>query len=143
MLRSKRSASSLASKRCWPWPRFSTTRSAACGKHVHVRTLVEVALVRLCKLDDLDALPDLVAELRDGTDTVRIAEQCKRAAASPAAAPSARTEPRPEPPAPSPAVKKKRPNVSEPSTDCRAAPTARRSRLDDRIRPRRLEANPC
>src|SRR4029079_7275330 len=29
----------------------------------HVRTLVEVALVRLCKLDDLDALPRLVAEL--------------------------------------------------------------------------------
>jgi len=30
----------------------------------HVRTLVEVGLVRLCKLDDLDALPWLVAELR-------------------------------------------------------------------------------
>jgi DNA polymerase-3 subunit gamma/tau len=30
----------------------------------HVRTLVELALVRLCKLDDLDALPTLVAELR-------------------------------------------------------------------------------
>lgn len=30
----------------------------------HVRTLVELALVRLCKLDDLDALPSLVAELR-------------------------------------------------------------------------------
>jgi DNA polymerase-3 subunit gamma/tau len=32
----------------------------------HVRTLVEVALVRLCKLEDLDALPELVAVLRDG-----------------------------------------------------------------------------
>ena len=32
----------------------------------HVRTLVEVALVRLCKLEDLDALPGLVAALRDG-----------------------------------------------------------------------------
>ncbi|MBW8884132.1 MAG: DNA polymerase III subunit gamma/tau, partial [Planctomycetia bacterium] len=30
----------------------------------HARTLVELALVRLCKLDDLDALPNLVAELR-------------------------------------------------------------------------------
>jgi DNA polymerase III subunit gamma/tau len=30
----------------------------------HVRTLVELALVRLSKLDDLDALPALVAELR-------------------------------------------------------------------------------
>ncbi len=33
----------------------------------HVRTLVEVALVRLCKLEDLDALPGLVAALRDRT----------------------------------------------------------------------------
>ena len=32
----------------------------------HVRTLVEVAMVRLCKLDDLDQLPGLVAALRDG-----------------------------------------------------------------------------
>jgi DNA polymerase III subunit gamma/tau len=31
---------------------------------VHVRTLVEVAIIRLCRLEDLDALPDLVAELR-------------------------------------------------------------------------------
>jgi DNA polymerase-3 subunit gamma/tau len=35
----------------------------------HVRTLVEVALVRLCKLDDLDALPNLLVELRgQGTE---------------------------------------------------------------------------
>jgi DNA polymerase-3 subunit gamma/tau len=32
----------------------------------HVRTLVEVALVRLCKLDDLDALPAIVEQLRGG-----------------------------------------------------------------------------
>jgi DNA polymerase-3 subunit gamma/tau len=32
----------------------------------HVRTLVEMALVRLCKLENLDALPALVAELRGG-----------------------------------------------------------------------------
>jgi len=32
----------------------------------HVRTLVEVALVRLCRLDDLDALPGLIEQLRDG-----------------------------------------------------------------------------
>src|SRR5262245_20414287 len=30
----------------------------------HSRTLVELALVRLCKLEDLDALPNLLAELR-------------------------------------------------------------------------------
>jgi DNA polymerase-3 subunit gamma/tau len=33
----------------------------------HVRTLLEVALVRICKLEDLDQLPALVASLRDGT----------------------------------------------------------------------------
>src|SRR5262245_64629961 len=32
----------------------------------HVRTLVEVALVRLCKLEDLDALPLLVQQLSPG-----------------------------------------------------------------------------
>ncbi|MEX2173317.1 MAG: DNA polymerase III subunit gamma/tau [Pirellulaceae bacterium] len=32
----------------------------------HVRTLVEVALVRICRLQDLDQLPALVAQLRDG-----------------------------------------------------------------------------
>src|SRR5207253_4567084 len=32
----------------------------------HVRTLVEVAIVRLCKLDDLDALPSLVQQLSQG-----------------------------------------------------------------------------
>jgi len=30
-----------------------------------VRTLVEIALVRICKLDELDALPGLIAQLRD------------------------------------------------------------------------------
>jgi DNA polymerase-3 subunit gamma/tau len=32
----------------------------------HVRTLAEMALVRICKLEDLDALSSLVAELRSG-----------------------------------------------------------------------------
>jgi DNA polymerase-3 subunit gamma/tau len=32
----------------------------------HVRTLVEMALIRICKLEDLDSLPALVAQLRDG-----------------------------------------------------------------------------
>ena len=31
----------------------------------HVRTLLELALVRICKLEDLDQLPALVAQLRD------------------------------------------------------------------------------
>jgi DNA polymerase-3 subunit gamma/tau len=32
----------------------------------HVRTLLEMALIRICKLSDLDALPAIVAQLRDG-----------------------------------------------------------------------------
>jgi DNA polymerase III subunit gamma/tau len=35
-----------------------------------VRTLVEVAFVRICKLEDLDALPGLIAQLRDGSPLV-------------------------------------------------------------------------
>ncbi len=33
---------------------------------VHARTIAEAAVVRLCRLDDLDSLPALVAELRGG-----------------------------------------------------------------------------
>lgn len=32
----------------------------------HVRTLVEIALVRICSLDDLDDLPQIIAQLRQG-----------------------------------------------------------------------------
>ena len=32
----------------------------------HVRTLVEIALVRICSLDDLDQLPQLIAQLQQG-----------------------------------------------------------------------------
>jgi len=35
-----------------------------------VRTLVEIALVRICKLEDLDALPGLIAQLRGGSSPV-------------------------------------------------------------------------
>ena len=37
---------------------------------MHARTLVEMAIVRICRLDDLDDLADLVAELRKGTGAV-------------------------------------------------------------------------
>jgi DNA polymerase-3 subunit gamma/tau len=33
----------------------------------HTRTLLEIALVRVCKLDDLDDLPALLGQVRDGT----------------------------------------------------------------------------
>jgi len=33
----------------------------------HTRTLLEIALVRVCKLDDLDELPALLGQVRDGT----------------------------------------------------------------------------
>src|SRR5690606_8090066 len=33
----------------------------------HVRTLVEIALVRICRLEDLDQLSQLVAQLQGGS----------------------------------------------------------------------------
>jgi DNA polymerase-3 subunit gamma/tau len=42
---------------------------ARLRQSTHVRTLVEIALVRLCKLDDLDRLPQLLARL-EGSGTV-------------------------------------------------------------------------
>ena len=63
-----------------------------------VRTLVEVALVRICKLEDLDALPGLIAQLRDGSPlaagppvprTRRESPPVAQARVQPAAAPAA------------------------------------------------------
>jgi DNA polymerase-3 subunit gamma/tau len=86
----------------------------------HVRTLVEVALVRLCKLDDLDALPGLVAELRGEGPGVRSQESGVRNQGSGVGRPSAAMVPQ-EPTrqiASSSSVQKKTPDVSD------AAPAA-------------------
>ena len=50
----------------------------------HVRTLAEVALVRICKLEELDQLPQLVAQVRDQT----VSQPGVPHAASPRAAPT-------------------------------------------------------
>ena len=39
---------------------------ARMRQSTHVRTLVEIALVRICNLEDLDELPQLIAQLRQG-----------------------------------------------------------------------------
>ncbi len=57
----------------------------------HVRTLAEIALVRICKLEDLDQLPQLLGQLRDGVPLA--AASPLSAAATPAAAPSAAVGP--------------------------------------------------
>ncbi|MCI0357161.1 MAG: DNA polymerase III subunit gamma/tau [Planctomycetaceae bacterium] len=67
----------------------------------HVRTLVEMALVRICKLEDLDALPALVAQLRDGVPV----SMPPRPASAPVQAPAA-------PPSPAATTQKKTPDVS-------------------------------
>jgi DNA polymerase-3 subunit gamma/tau len=69
--------------------RFRTT--------VHSRTVLEVALVRICNLDQLDQLPDLIAELRAGAGHAAAAD---RAAASgpPVAAQPAAPGHNPQPP---------------------------------------------
>ena len=56
----------------------------------HVRTLVEIAVVRLCKLEDLDQLSTLIAQLREGS-----VDQAPRPANSPAAVPSRTDSSRP------------------------------------------------
>jgi len=54
----------------------------------HVRTLVEIALVRICSLDDLDELPQLIAQLRQG------GVASPNSAATPATAAQAASAPR-------------------------------------------------
>jgi DNA polymerase-3 subunit gamma/tau len=66
----------------------------------HVRTLAEIALVRICKLEDLDQLPQLVAQLRDGAP---ITSQAPPRAAS---APSVPPPPGPSTPSVTSAEKK-------------------------------------
>ena len=77
-----------------------------------VRTLVEVALVRICKLEDLDSLSSLIAQLRDGPPaavgppaprTRRESPPVAQAALPAAATPPAAT-PAPAPAAVSPVV---------------------------------------
>ena len=53
----------------------------------HVRTLVEMALVRICKLEDLDLLPGVVAHLRDGAPVDLTSQQRASAASGTIAAP--------------------------------------------------------
>ncbi len=95
-----------------------------------VRTLVEVALVRICKLEDLDQLATLVADLRDGVSTsaVRARRPSPPAAAAPkrpvpssppatsTAPPAASSSPPSEaPPSPAPAQKKSDQPVTAPA----------------------------
>jgi DNA polymerase III subunit gamma/tau len=95
----------------------------------HVRTLVEVALVRLCKLDDLDALPTLVAELR-GQGTPHEPEARSR---GPAAAGLGNRESSPvpqrreEPPLP----QKKTPEIDEPAAATSAPVSTEVAELND------------
>jgi DNA polymerase-3 subunit gamma/tau len=67
----------------------------------HVRTLVEIALVRICKLEDLDQLPALVAQLRDGAPAPAAGPRTA-APVRPAAAPTHASAPSATSPAASP-----------------------------------------
>ena len=53
----------------------------------HVRTLVEIALVRICRLEDLDALGGLIADLKAGKEP-SAAKPVRKPSATRAAAPS-------------------------------------------------------
>ena len=92
---------------------------------VHVRTLVEVALVRLCKLDDLEALPGLVAELR-GQGTGDRGQLLRQPSLPPG--PSA---PNPEPSPASSPPQKKTPDVSDVPPPVAPEPVAPTTDLND------------
>jgi DNA polymerase-3 subunit gamma/tau len=55
----------------------------------HVRTLVELAVVRICRLEDLERLPELIGQLREGSFAPPTAPG--RASAESAAAPGTRS----------------------------------------------------
>jgi len=69
-----------------------------------VRTLVEVALVRICKLEDLDALPGLIAQLRDGAPAAVGPSPPRPRRESPPVARAALPAAVPAPAAPPPAI---------------------------------------
>jgi DNA polymerase-3 subunit gamma/tau len=98
----------------------------------HVRTLVEVAVVRLCKLDDLDQLPSVIAALQSGAPLAASPRQT--AISQPPAGQSVRPALPPPPSSPAPPTpaaedQKKTPeSTNEPPTIAAAeAP------LDDRV----------
>jgi DNA polymerase-3 subunit gamma/tau len=73
--------------------------SARMRVSMHGRTLVEMAIVRICQLGDLDDLANLIAEMRDGTVSeprTAASERPRTASAPPAAVSSG---PPPAPPA--------------------------------------------
>ena len=74
------------------------------------RTVMELGLVRICQLENLDSLPELIAQLRDGVPVAT-------AAKSPAAAAQQPTAPRPQVSPPSAPAKKKydAPHVTPPA----------------------------
>jgi DNA polymerase-3 subunit gamma/tau len=57
---------------------------ARMKQSTHARTLAEVALVRICNLEDLDALGDLIGQLRDGgTPVAPVAPAPRRVGTAP------------------------------------------------------------
>ncbi|MCE9528174.1 MAG: DNA polymerase III subunit gamma/tau, partial [Planctomycetales bacterium] len=57
----------------------------------HTRTLLEISLVRICKLDDLDELPSLIGQVRDGTLPAANVSQSRAGLPAVRATPSAPT----------------------------------------------------
>jgi DNA polymerase-3 subunit gamma/tau len=97
----------------------------------HVRTLVEVAMVRLCKLDDLEQLPGLVAALRDGAP---LPASAPASAARPVASRSVMDdrshETRPAKVSPPPVSEPPAQKKSEPVADSLPSPAAHLPPLD-------------
>ena len=98
----------------------------------HVRTLVEIALIRICRLEDLDQLSQLLAQVRDGaTPTARPSSApAPRPSAPQTAAPPAMRTPPPQQ-APSVEVAGGRPpRPTAVATEEPAAPTVQKKTSD-------------
>lgn len=76
---------------------------ARMRQSTHVRTLIEIALVRICSLENLDQLPGLIAQVRDGLPIEpRSAARPGSATGSPATAATSPPPPAPHRPAAGP-----------------------------------------
>ena len=84
---------------------------ARMRQSTHSRTLAELALVRICKLENLDQLPALVAQLRNGGPLPK------------SAAPAPRTKEAQPPETATPAAQKKTPDVSNGSPEPTVPPS--------------------
>ncbi len=103
------------------------------------RTLLEIAIVRICNLENLDQLSSLIAQLQDGGSVALSAPS--KGGARPATTPTKPAPPRPAPPGSGGTAEKKTAEVASPPTSGTEEATFAR-RFDPAIRGWDLDASP-